>query len=230
MPTIDLQPNGVVTIFRDFWTNVGGASKWQSLEDSNDATYIWHATINQRQDINVETISEAGVVSADVHSVDAVDWVGRGNRPGGANSLIVGSTVDQAGTYYDMTAFALNAAITDHTVNSFKNPHNAGSATWTYTHLNTGFDVTHYFSAASTEVRVHKSYVNVTYTLPPASGGFAIFIASLLPPILAVASHGLDVPVLQKILVRSRPHPCREEEWRRLLEAVLVRPRYLCLR
>ena len=67
-------------------------------------------------------------------------------------------------------------------------------------------------------------YADVTYE--PPLGGFALFVTQWLPPLFAVASHGLLKREAAAILRNRKTRPAGRDELRRLLEAFKVRPRF----
>lgn len=78
--------------------------------------------------------------------------------------------------------------------------------------------------AAGDGVRVTTLYLSVEYLY--AADGFALFVSQWLPPILAVASHGLMKHEIIEILGRIKNRPSNREDFDRLLEAFRRRPRF----
>ncbi len=70
------------------------------------------------------------------------------------------------------------------------------------------------------------NYINmsVVYELP--GGGFALFVSQLIPPLLAVASHGLSKLDVSQILQRCKIRPTNDEDFARILEGFRRRPVY----
>ncbi|KKK58171.1 hypothetical protein LCGC14_3047100, partial [marine sediment metagenome] len=60
----------------------------------------------------------------------------------------------------------------------------------------------------------------------PPAGGFALFVAQWLPPLMAVASHALARSEAAMILRSLDTRPASDEDFARLLEAFRVRPRF----
>jgi hypothetical protein len=67
---------------------------------------------------------------------------------------------------------------------------------------------------------------NALLSYYPATGGFAYLIAQWLPPILAVASHGLLKREIMRILSRQKHLPIHDEDFARIQEALQRRPAY----
>lgn len=70
-------------------------------------------------------------------------------------------------------------------------------------------------------------FVQMTVDYEVKSGGFVLFVSQFIPPLLAVASHGLLVREAAAILSRRLVQPSTLEELRRILEAFRRRPAIL---
>lgn len=74
--------------------------------------------------------------------------------------------------------------------------------------------------------RMSAAHIDIEYV--PPSGGFAFLLVSWIPPLLAVASHGLLFREIAQILWsdKYRTHPCFREDYMRIMEAFRRRPVY----
>lgn len=67
-------------------------------------------------------------------------------------------------------------------------------------------------------------YMDVTYV--PVAGGFSFLLAQWLPPLFAIASHGLSKFDIGTVLSSLRTRPSSDEEFARIIEAFQRRPAY----
>lgn len=95
---------------------------------------------------------------------------------------------------------------------------NFNATKWFYKKTNTG---------VNTNMRVTYGWMKATWL--SASGGFVHLLSQWLPPLLAVASHGLLKSEVAQILASIKHVPSSKEDFTRTLGAFRVRPKFVFL-
>jgi len=219
MPTQILLPDSITGVFKDGW-NVSSGTKVDAVTDKSDSTYVWRITVNERQDFTMEEMLDHGWTINRVRRINQVDVHFRAARTAATGTVTVGIG-DHAGAYCDAASQALTGTPTDYSRTNVGNPF-AGCGAWTYTDLDTA-DFTMY-PTITNEVRVYDLYAVVDFELH--AGGFALWLSSLLPPIMAVASHAVSAKEIAQILSYRSNRPSNSEDFARIAEALRVRPIY----
>lgn len=221
MATETLNPDGITGVHRDLWTIGGGSTKWGNMIDALDSTYVSETVLNERQDF---TLANPVITTGQVLSVDQMDISYRAAELVTDIGLKVGFG-DSAGVYCDSAEQALTTTITNYSRTALGNPVAACGA-WTYADVLTAETSMHPSAlGGGASVRVYELSVTMTYTLVP-TGGFCYLIATCLPPMLAVASHGLSLRDIVNILRKEKTQPSKLEELMLLQAAFRVRPRF----
>lgn len=204
------------------WTLGAGASKPVAVQsDDGDTTYnLQTGTTPLAESYSVDALpgGVAAISQVDVHS--------KARRATGGttfhrNEWNINGASTQVGTCTDPTAA--------YTLISSLNVARPGGGAFQITDFNgltSGFQ-TGYGSCntgTADETRCTRAHVVTTWT--PAAGSYTWLLQCWLPPLIAVASHGLLRSELAKILRNLRTRPSSDEDFRRLLEAFRVRPRF----
>ena len=195
----------------------GPATKTIAVQTRDGNTsYVNSAVAGTRQAFDVT------VLNPDAESISQVDIITNAARGGGTNAPFFmfasmgaltsdGALVTGTGTYQDFTE--LNV------------PRPSGGP-WL---------PAEFFAGGTAEFGVAKgvdtnqdrvTYLEVVVTFLPAVGGFQFGISCILPILLGVASHGLQLADLQKICSKMNYRPSHREEYEHLLAAFSRRPAY----
>ncbi len=219
MATTDLYPEST---FSNDLTVVGAATADAALDDLrgaySDSDYIWgDSASNQNAYLEIPSLPLNAAV------IKNVNFEARCNSAGGSGaSAGVMLPQNSGGTYYNQVAWITVPAFSTKNNNLANNPHTIRQ--WTPGEINAmGL---RFFRAGDIALTKSCSAINVRVTWEEEVGGFALFVSSWLPPLLAVASHGLLIREIVSILARLSTRPSSERELRKLREAFEVRPRF----
>ena len=214
MPTVILDPTGVGTN-GDAWVNSGGANKTASvnLPDDEATTRIQSTTDSDNQSFALEDMpADANVINSAIITARASEsaadasmaikaWQGVGSS--------AGSTIALTTSWVDYTHTPNQALFTNTValINSLE------------------IGVLHVTDTGQFS-RVTSLYLTVVYQTDDGEQ-FLMFLTSWLPPLLAVASHGLSVGDISRILRRMKVRPSDKWEFQKIREAFILRPRFM---
>lgn len=220
MPTTTVNPNANGTDYTG-WSRVGGTSNWQALTtDDGDTSRHQSDTANADASFQVEAIPLAAAVITRVEVFDKLYWAGQAHNGAAfmrlpAVGAVVGNTWSVTGTPYDMYSWDFIS-------------NRPGGGSWTPEDLIGGANGAQPGCRCTTStgtgtLRWTYMYMEIDWL---GAGGFALFVSQWLPPLLAVASHGLSKLDMAKILRNLKTRPSSDEDFARLLNAFKVRPVY----
>ena len=217
MPTINLACASIGT--HDAWTLLAGATKVIAVAapDDDGTTRIGISVLNAKQSFNMDNLPAGSA------SVSTVDLIARMSESG-VSAITARAFVLLSGTIVNGATRAVTSTWTTYTDLAIARP---GGGTWTPADVNAMEVGVEEDTDSADSVLCTTLYSTVAYTV--GSGDYAIFIASWLPPLLALASHGLtmvDVRHMARALRHLKHHPSNDEDFRRLLEGFRLRPRY----
>lgn len=222
MPTTRLLPAAAGTDAA--WSNGVGTVPTNVQTDDGDTTYR-----TQSSAVSVaDTFQVDALPAGEADTVTNVDAAAKARRSAGGTTRINvrwrnGGSGSDGATQIDSASYTL---VTETAVAR------PGGGSWVPSDFDGGAGAECGYVTTNTGVgdttRATWCYFDVTWTYFP-SGGFVWLLSSWLPPLLAVASHGLTKLDVITILRSMKTRPSSDEDVRRLLEAFAVRPRFLCL-
>ncbi len=202
------------------WTITGAASAHQALDDIH-ATYDDSTTMIECNTAASRTcICSLGNLSQEGIVVTSVQLCMRAQRRSGSVESVHGYCRVNGSDYLHVQADAIDTWVTK-TSSSQTSP-DTGLA-WIVPEVN-GSKVKGYMNNTTNIGDLSALHLDVTYVF--AGGGFAYLIGQWLPPLLAVASHGLLKREVASVLSRLRIRPCHKEDFARIFEALRRRPAY----
>lgn len=214
MPEETLLPTADSAVY-DQWSRVGAAAtKWESVADDVDGNYIQEGIDAQEQAFTVSSLTG---------QVGSINWIKINHRSqeGGPNATIDPFTYAEATQeLYGATALAVAWADYDSGQQATK----PAGGPWTEAIVN-ATEIGVKAGIAGDVARCTKLTMSVDYDVK--SGGFAYLLAQWLPPLLALASHGLTKFDITRILSSLKTRPSNDEDFARIIEAFRRRPVWL---
>jgi hypothetical protein len=213
MPTAVLLPTAVAA--EDQWTLGAGSSKEAAVQTSDENTsFISESTVGDRQSFSTGDLPPA----VQVFQVDVVMNAARGGGTDGAVNMYVGIS----GSIVDGANKTTGSSYADFSELNISRP---GGGSWSPADFPPlGSTRVGVRNQSGNNSRVTYLALQVSYLEP--TGGFNWLIGCWLPPLIAVASHGLTLTEAAKILQRLSVRPSSARDHRKLLEAFRVRPVY----
>ena len=214
MPTVILDPTGVGTN-GDAWVNSGGANKTASvnLPDDEATTRIQSTTDSDEQSFVLEDMP------ADANVINSAVVTARASESAANASMAIEAWQGVASTAG--SEIALTTSWVDYTMTP-------PQATFTNTvALINSLEIgVQHITDTGQFSRVTSLYLTVVYQTDDGEQ-FLMFLTSWLPPLLAVASHGLSVGDISRILRKMKNRPSDKWEFQKILRAFILRPRFM---
>lgn len=206
-------------------TFVGGAGDYTNvhLPDDDDTSYITTDDNpgNRFHSMYVQKLPTADIINSVIctyrrRRINGTTWYSQvGLRSGTTNSLAA-----EVGNESNSWATITSPAISRPGGGSFTNADfPGGGSSGMQLLLSVGST-----SGSGADGGYTTAYLNVDFN--PAGGGFTLYVAQWLLPLLGAASHALLKREMVEILSNLRVRPSSDEEFARLLEAFKVRPRF----
>jgi hypothetical protein len=219
MPVATLDADGIGNY--DAWLLGAGADKVVAvnLPDDDNTSYVLRSVVNDRQSYTIDDLPPTEYIS-DVSIYSRCRLTASGNEDFNHFFRLNGTDLDYA------TKTETDTTYTDYSDLGVARP---GGGPWgakdfpPITQIELGIKKG---AGGSTGVRCTTLYTNVTYT-PPA-GDFLWIVSTWIPPLMAVASHGLIRDEMVAALKHLRIRPASREDLSRLFEAFFRRPRFSC--
>jgi len=215
MPTVILDPTAVSS--PDLWTNVGGANKVISvnLPDDEATTRIQSTTPGDTQYFALENMpANANVINSVVQTSRASESAADASF----KSRIKTGLTDIAGATNALTTSWVNYDDVWATA--------PGGETWTVALLDDTELAVEHVSDTGQFSRVTSMYLTVVYQTDDGEQ-FLMFLTSWLPPLIAVASHGLGDREIAWILRKMKVRPSDKWEFQKIKRAFILRPRFV---
>jgi len=217
MAVATIEPNDVTGITYDAWPRTGGTTKVDVMTDGSDITFVNSTgTSEVRQGWFWTDILGAAKLDAFTFT-----WRGQNNTANHAWRMFIriGGADDDSvtGTNFPIGSFA-DRTLGDADGLTIPSPGNFNAAE---------IGIIRLAGAAVNSLTASKASASVTYT--PAAGGFAYLMGCWLPPLLAVASHGLALSDLAQFLSTFKVRPGGSNtryELDTVRRLYLVRPRF----
>lgn len=210
MPTEDLVPNAAGAYSQ--WAEQGGTGP-SMMSDGSNTTFISEFVNGQRH-----SYAMGNMTSPNVGRINKVTHMHRASYS--AASAYNTPFFRHGGTNADGTQVALTASWLDYNEDF---PTAPGGVPWTKSIVD-ATEIGVLRSAGNSTSRVSEMSARVDFVF--STGGFALFVSQWLPPLMALASHGLLKREAAVILARESIRPSNLEEFGRLLEAFQRRPRF----
>jgi len=214
MPTVILDPTGVGTN-GDAWVNSGGANKTASvnLPDDEATTRIQSTTDSDEQSFVLEDMP------ADANVINSAVVTARASESAANASMAIEAWQGVASTAG--SEIALTTSWVDYTMTP-------PQATFTNTvALINSLEIgVQHITDTGQFSRVTSLYLTVVYQTDDGEQ-FLMFLTSWLPPLLAVASHGLSVGDISRILRKMKNRPSDKWEFQKILRAFILRPGFM---
>jgi len=215
MPTVILDPTGIGG--NDQWTLSGGADKIVAvtLPDDEATTRIQATTDLFRQEYTMENMP------ADSNVINSFSMTTRASESA-ADASYRNTLVEGIARVFGSTN-ALTTSWVNYTDVFTTSP--LGS-TWTPAIINTVEGGVEHVTDTGQFSRVTSLYMTVVYQTDDGEQ-FLMFLTSWLPPLLAVASHGLSDREIAWILRKMKVRPSDKWEFQKILRAFILRPRFM---
>ena len=196
---------------------VGAGSKPSNVNKPDDdiTTYIWTAGANFEDRYVHASLPVSGLL------VQSVNLDSRGNRRGGSSGSKLLPRVHLGGNYTDGAEHSMTGAWEGFSDDGLAKP---GGGSWSVADVNNSLTCVKNILSGATGIQVSTIQMNVDWAF--LGGGFAYLIGQWLPPLLAVASHGLLRREVISILSRLRTRPSNKEDFACIFEAFRRRPVY----